>query len=85
VQLSQADGFYALSVLDQGPGIDEADRARVFERFYSRGNAQGAGLGLTIVNTIAHRLGGRITLVNRPEGGLQATLTIPDARPISTA
>ena len=85
VQLSQADGFYALSVLDQGPGIDEADRARVFERFYSRGNAQGAGLGLTIVNTIAHRLGGRITLVNRPEGGLQATLTIPDARPISSA
>ncbi|MHA6139077.1 ATP-binding protein [Pseudomonas mohnii] len=84
VQLTQADGFYALSVLDQGPGIDEADRARVFERFYSRGNAQGAGLGLTIVNTIAHRLGGRITLVNRPEGGLQATLTIPDARPLIT-
>ncbi|VVP00624.1 Sensor protein QseC [Pseudomonas fluorescens] len=78
VQLSQADGFYHLSVEDQGPGIDEADRERLFERFYSRGNAQGAGLGLTIVNTIATRLGGRITLVNRPEGGLRATLSIPD-------
>ncbi|MHC8367166.1 ATP-binding protein [Pseudomonas sp. ZT5P21] len=78
VQLSQADGFYNLSVEDQGPGIDEADRGRLFERFYSRGNAQGAGLGLTIVNTIATRLGGRITLVNRPEGGLRATLSIPD-------
>jgi len=85
VQLSQANGFYALSVLDQGPGIDEADSARLFERFYSRGNAQGAGLGLTIVNTIAHRLGGRITLVNRAEGGLRATLTIPDARPLSAS
>ncbi|MHC8286227.1 ATP-binding protein [Pseudomonas sp. XS1P51] len=81
VQLSQADGFYSLSVEDQGPGIDEADRGRLFERFYSRGNAQGAGLGLTIVNTIATRLGGRITLVNRPEGGLRATLSIPDGQP----
>lgn len=81
VQLSQADGFYSLSVEDQGPGIDEADRERLFERFYSRGNAQGAGLGLTIVNTIATRLGGRITLVNRPEGGLRATLSIPDGQP----
>ncbi|WP_248916597.1 ATP-binding protein [Pseudomonas moorei] len=85
VQLSQAEGFYALSVLDQGPGIDEADHARVFERFYSRGNTHGAGLGLTIVNTIAHRLGGRITLVNRAEGGLRATLTIPDTRPLSAS
>jgi two-component system sensor histidine kinase QseC len=79
VQLGQADGYYWLSVEDQGPGIDEADRERLFERFYSRGNVQGAGLGLTIVNTIATRLGGRITLVNRPEGGLRATLAIPDS------
>lgn len=79
VQLSQAEGFYHLSVEDQGPGIDEADRARLFERFYSRGNHQGAGLGLTIVNTIATRLGGRITLVNRPEGGLRAVLSIPQS------
>jgi two-component system sensor histidine kinase QseC len=78
VQLDQTDGFYSLSVEDQGPGIDEAERGRLFERFYSRGNVQGAGLGLTIVNTIATRLGGRITLVNRPEGGLRATLSIPD-------
>lgn len=81
VQLSQSDGFYSLSVEDQGPGIDEENRGRLFERFYSRGNANGAGLGLTIVNTIATRLGGRITLINRPEGGLRATLSIPDGQP----
>ncbi|WP_285420230.1 ATP-binding protein [Pseudomonas sp. efr-133-TYG-5] len=80
VQLSHADGFCHLSVEDQGPGIDEADRERLFERFYSRGNAQGAGLGLTIVATIATRLGGRITLANRADGGLRATLSIPTAR-----
>ncbi|MFW9078424.1 ATP-binding protein [Pseudomonas sp. P2757] len=77
VQLTEADGFCQLSVEDQGPGIDEADRARLFERFYSRGNAQGAGLGLTIVSAIATRLGGRIELVNRVGGGLRATLSIP--------
>lgn len=80
VRLSQADAFYQLSVEDQGPGIDEAERDRLFERFYSRGNTQGAGLGLTIVSTIATRLGGRITLSNRQEGGLRAMLLIPVGR-----
>lgn len=77
MQLNQADGFCHLTVDDQGPGIDESCRERLFERFYSRGTAQGAGLGLTIVNTIAMRLNGRIELVNRAEGGLRATLSIP--------
>ncbi|VVM93181.1 Sensor protein QseC [Pseudomonas fluorescens] len=77
VQLSQADGYCHLTVDDQGPGIDESSKDRLFERFYSRGTVQGAGLGLTIVNTIAKRLNGRIELVNRAEGGLRATLSIP--------
>ncbi|KMT53790.1 sensor histidine kinase [Pseudomonas fildesensis] len=71
-----ADG-YAMTVDDQGPGIDEAERERLFERFYSRGNAHGAGLGLTIVQTIAHRLGGEVHLENLAGGGLRATLEIP--------
>jgi two-component system sensor histidine kinase QseC len=77
VHLSQADGFCHLTVDDQGAGIDESCRERLFERFYSRGTAHGAGLGLTIVNTIAIRLNGRIELINRSEGGLRATLSIP--------
>ena len=77
VHLSKSDGFCHLTVDDQGPGIDESDRERLFERFYSRGTAHGAGLGLTIVNTIAVRLNGRIELTNRAEGGLRATLSIP--------
>lgn len=80
VTLTQADGLCHLSIEDQGPGIDEKDKARLFERFYSRGNAQGAGLGLTIVNTIATQLGGKVTLVNQAQGGLRATLSIPASR-----
>lgn len=79
VRLSRADGFCHLSVEDLGPGINEADRERLFERFYSRGTAQGAGLGLTIVSTISTLLKGRIELVNRTAGGLRATLSIPAA------
>ncbi|MDB6143796.1 MAG: two-component sensor histidine kinase [Pseudomonas sp.] len=79
VRLTQNDGHVQLCVKDQGPGINESDRERVFERFYSRGNDQGAGLGLTIVHTIATRMGGRITLENLPAGGLCATLELPVA------
>lgn len=66
-----------LSIEDQGPGIAEEDLGQVFERFYSRDNSQGAGLGLAIVQMIALRLGGHIHLANRPEGGLQASLELP--------
>jgi two-component system sensor histidine kinase QseC len=80
VRLARKEGHFELSVDDQGPGIDEVERDRLFERFYSRGNDQGAGLGLTIVQTIATRLGGRIWLENLPSGGLSATLEIPDTQ-----
>jgi two-component system sensor histidine kinase QseC len=80
-QISVALEFTAhsfhLIVADQGPGIDEAERERLFERFYSAGNDQGVGLGLTIVQTVATRLGGDIRLENLGSGGLLATLVIP--------
>ncbi|MNQ96463.1 Swarming motility regulation sensor protein RssA [compost metagenome] len=76
VRLVEKENSYELSVEDEGPGINEQDRDRLFERFYSRGNAQGAGLGLTIVKAIADHLGGQIKLENRSPGGLRATLEI---------
>jgi two-component system sensor histidine kinase QseC len=78
VQLSDSEpGFYTLSVRDQGPGIDEQRVERLFERFYSRDNPDGAGLGLSIVQMIAQRIGGDIQLKNQPGGGLLASLSIP--------
>ncbi len=76
VRLVEKETRYELSVEDEGPGINEQDRDRLFERFYSRGNDQGAGLGLTIVKAIADRFGGQVKLENRTPGGLRATLEI---------
>lgn len=76
VRLVETEQGYELSVEDEGPGIKDEDRDRLFERFYSRGNDQGAGLGLTIVQAIADRLNGQVRLENRVQGGLRATLEI---------
>ena len=77
VGLAFTASSFHLSVADQGPGIDETERERLFERFYSVGNDQGVGLGLTIVQTVATRLGGEIKLENVRSGGLLAALVIP--------
>ncbi|PRY50578.1 signal transduction histidine kinase [Geodermatophilus tzadiensis] len=69
---------------DTGPGIAEADQARVFERFARGGSgarrSDGAGLGLSIVQAIAAAHGGRVELHSRPGDGATFTLVLP-ARP----
>ena len=69
-------GDILLEIADQGSGISEADRQRVFERFYrAEGAAQvkGHGLGLSLVRAIARRHGISVELAdNRP--GLRVTL-----------
>lgn len=77
-----ADGESArLAVLDQGPGIDPAERDQVFERFYrgeaARGGAEGTGLGLSVVEALAARWGGSVRLAGRPEGGTRAEVLLP--------
>lgn len=77
VRLEETASEVLLSVEDQGPGIDPEHRDRLFERFFSRGNDQGAGLGLAIVQTIAKRLGAKVSLDNLPQGGLCASVHFP--------
>jgi signal transduction histidine kinase len=69
-----------LSIEDDGPGLDEAARARVVkrgERLDER--APGQGLGLSIVADLAQLYGGRLALEESPLGGLKAILTLPAA------
>jgi signal transduction histidine kinase len=76
-QLQAAEAL--LEVIDTGPGIPAADRARVFDRFYRRANANetGTGLGLAIVKAIAARHGARVLLDDAPSGGLHVTVSFP--------
>ncbi len=76
----------AVEVDDDGPGIPEADQARVFEPFVrleaSRSrDTGGTGLGLAIAQSILQAQGGRITLENRAGGGLRATAILPRDQP----
>jgi two-component system sensor histidine kinase GlrK len=62
-----------LDVIDQGPGIDPADRPRIFESFYQgsvapAGRIKGSGLGLAIAREYALAHGGRIELLDRSDG-----------------
>ena len=61
-----------LSVRDHGPGFEQADLPKVFERFYRAEQARklpGSGLGLAIVRQAAEAHGGRVSADNAPGGG----------------
>ena len=71
-----------LRIQDQGPGIPEEELEKVFEPFYrleaSRSRQTGGtGLGLGIARDIARAAGGRLTLQNRRDGGMEAILELP--------
>jgi two-component system OmpR family sensor kinase len=69
-----------LEVVDNGPGIPEPDRARVFDRFYRvPGTAStGSGIGLALVRAIAERHRGRVELATGPGGaGLAVRVVLP--------
>lgn len=71
-----------VSIDDDGPGIPETEMEKVFAPFYrlegSRNRKTGGiGLGLTVVRTIIRAHGGDIRLENRKDGGLRATVTLP--------
>lgn len=71
-----------VEVLDRGPGVAAADRARVFEPFFradaSRArHAGGVGLGLALCRRIAGAHGGRVEVAPRDGGGARFTLRVP--------
>ena len=86
VTLATTDTEAVVTIVDQGPGILEADRERVFEPFYRLEHSRsretgGAGLGLAIARTLIRGMGGDIRLDAGPGGqGLQVSVTLPKTR-----
>jgi signal transduction histidine kinase len=78
---SRSDEFI-IAVDDSGPGIPAPELERVFDPFFRLEQSRsletgGHGLGLSIARTIVRAHGGDISLSNRDEGGLRATIAIP--------
>jgi signal transduction histidine kinase len=73
-------GGAVLDVVNSGPQVDPAVAERLTEPFERGGRAHdggGAGLGLSIVRSVAEAHGGRLTLTPRREGGLAVRVTLP--------
>ncbi|GAB2979421.1 sensor histidine kinase [Nocardioides montaniterrae] len=78
VTVRLSDGV--LTVDDQGPGIAEADRTQVFDRFWRSADARtmpGSGLGLSIVRQVAVRHGGTVVATENSTGGARLVLRLP--------
>ncbi|MEV6106553.1 ATP-binding protein [Streptomyces sp. NPDC051940] len=80
--LGEVDGEARLTVSDDGPGIPEADRERVFERFVRLDPARsrdggGSGLGLAIVAEVVAAHGGRVEVADSAWGGARFEVTLP--------
>nr|WP_255426928.1 ATP-binding protein [Pseudonocardia sp. C8] len=87
VSVRAADGVAVIDVDDDGNGVPEADRSRVFERFVrldearSRGDG-GSGLGLSIVSELVAAHGGTVAALESPElGGARFRVTVPATAP----
>ncbi|HXS16854.1 MAG TPA: ATP-binding protein, partial [Polyangiaceae bacterium] len=81
----QGEVWVHFSVVDQGPGIDEADVSQVFEPFFTtRGHAGGSGLGLATVLGTAEQHGGSARVTTPESGGTVFTISLPSA-PVDAA
>ncbi|MEV0322001.1 HAMP domain-containing sensor histidine kinase [Streptomyces sp. NPDC050658] len=82
---TRAEGAWAvLAVFDDGAGVPESERERIFERFVRLDDARtrddgGAGLGLAIARDVAARHGGTLTVREAPGGGALFELRVPVA------
>jgi two-component system phosphate regulon sensor histidine kinase PhoR len=86
VRVTSEDGSVRVDVADRGPGISDADRARIFERFYrvDRGRSReqgGTGLGLAIVKHLVQASGGEVWVESTPGEGSTFSFTLPAADP----
>jgi two-component system sensor histidine kinase SenX3 len=84
VGVNNADGVVEIAVTDQGIGIEDDDRDRVFERFYRVDPARsrhtgGSGLGLSIVKHVVQNHGGDVRVWSQPGNGSTFTIRLPEA------
>jgi PAS domain S-box-containing protein len=90
ISVSERDGTISLAVRDEGPGISEVDRERIFERFKRLGDHMtrsqgGTGLGLYIAKQLARAIGGELIVDSVPGDGATFTLRVGAIEPAISA
>jgi signal transduction histidine kinase len=81
VRLLQTSDGVQWRVADHGPGVPDADRHALFERFCHKGAGLGSGLGLSIVRRIARLHGGEASLQDQPPHGACFVIQVPANQP----
>lgn len=79
VRTINSEGSVELSVIDQGIGMDEETKEQLFDPFFTTRGADGTGLGMSMVEAIAIRHNGRVTVESEIYKGTTITLRIPAA------
>ena len=83
VSVNQSDAEVQVVVSDNGPGLSEKDREKIFERFYrvdpsrTRTSEEGSGLGLSIVDAVMRAHGGHVSVDSKLGEGATFTLHFP--------
>ena len=80
VEAGEVAGRVDLRVVDRGPGIPEADRAKVFlpfQRLGDGGHPSGVGLGLAVAKGFVEAMGGELTIDDTPGGGMTMVISLP--------
>jgi len=82
IKAAAANGSYTIAVRDTGPGIAEADQAKIFDEFQQADSTQtkakgGTGLGLSIAKRIVEMHGGRLWVESQPGKGSTFSFTVP--------
>ena len=84
VELHENDGYVFFSVKDNGIGMDEKTKAKIFDRYYqgdSSHKTDGNGLGLAIVQKIVDLCGGKIDVGSEVDKGSFFLVTLPERKP----
>jgi signal transduction histidine kinase len=79
VSAGRESGWATIHVTDRGPGMPTDQLQHAFDRFWRSSSAShdGSGLGLAIVRQLAEASGGEVSLANRSDGGLDASVRLP--------
>lgn len=80
VTLKQTEGRYLIAVDDEGQGVPEEERQRIFHKFYqldSSHKQEGNGLGLALAKQIIDSCGGEIRVEDAPDGGSRFIVELP--------